>query len=102
MVSTPDSYSTAKRNLDNAIQTIADASEELDRIISRLNSLNSTVAALGPSYGPTASFIETTAAANPGVAGWQALKAQKDRVVPDFQGLASRVAAVKAAVDGAT
>lgn len=100
----PTTYFTAEAGLSQAVT-------EMNALMTRLEALRTTAAAIEQQvsdmfvaapvgWDGLFSFIDAQALAFPDNPAWQALKARKDMVHPDFQMAQARTQNVNAAIQG--
>lgn len=101
MAFTPDNYLTAQRALAQIATDATAFHTDVARGIETLTLAHAKLAAMGPDWTPAVNFIQQQADANPNDEQWQALAAQKDKLVADFISMRNRALAVRDAANGA-
>jgi len=105
MTAIPETYSDAIADMTTITQQMQTAKNRLVRGIELLQDgvsiLDSLDEPAPTGYAQTVQFINQQAAANPNDPAWQDVKAQKDKVVADFQSELTRAQSVLDAAQGA-
>lgn len=84
MAFTPDNFLMATRALDKISEEATNSLNRVDGAIAQLVTAASQLQAMQTAWTPAVTFIDDQAIANPTDESWQALKAEKDKLVADF------------------
>ena len=82
------------------LQQLAQNQDQLDSAVAQFASVEAALTAMGTSYSEWATQVNDLATANPNDEAVVALKADKDRMVAEFNASKTRATALKTAVDG--
>lgn len=93
-------YTSARVALTEIAQRSDANRKRLDQAKATISAADADLGAMPTAYGTIVTDINAAAAAAPGDAALQALKAEKDKLVADFQALKTEAAALKTAVGG--
>lgn len=85
---------------DRVRRELATHQNNLEAAKAAFASVSSGLTSMGTSYGTWASEVNALATANPNDAAVQALKADKDRMVTEFNSTKTRADALTSAVNG--
>lgn len=86
--------------VDRVSTFITEGERGMANIVKSRDGLDSLDDPFPAGYLETVQYINTQAAANPGDAAWQALKARMGKVVADYQVAKTRFTNIAAAIDG--
>jgi F0F1-type ATP synthase membrane subunit b/b' len=93
-------FSTAKVALDEIAARIQQNRQRLQQAQALSAAAEADLAGMGPQYGTIVADIDAAAAAGPGNAALQSLKAEKDMLVAEFNTLKTGATGMKNATAG--
>lgn len=94
--------SKAKSALDQISDRIRENVRRMQQAQSLIATADSDLAAMATEFGPTITAINAAAAAAPGDVFWSNVKAEKDKLVADFQAKRATSSAMKSAAEAIT
>lgn len=93
-------FTQRKAALDEIANSITSAMAQMANAQAALSAVQSTLGGLAAKYSGVISDIDADATANPSDSALQAMKAEKDKMVADFQAQKARADSFVSAVSG--
>lgn len=104
MTYVPDSFMQADAAMTTIVQQATRTVERFENKVSDISALSTELSNMSQSapigWLGAIQYINDQAAANPGDAAWQDLKARSDKIVADFQNAQTRIAGAVTALSG--